>query len=202
MELAAVRERTVIGRVARAATEIAQPPAVLSVLLVITSAVSAALPGSLVPGLIAALSICIIPWSAVIVLARRGTLTDHHVGDRKQRRPVMLWTLCSALMGCLILAFTGAPVPLWGLIAGILAGVLALILISPIWKLSGHALTLGGTATFAFLQFGWWALPLIVGAPLVCWSRVFLGDHTARQVIVGFITGTVAFGAAWVTFVN
>lgn len=202
IELETAREATLVGRVARVATEIAQPPLVLSVLLIITSVVSAALPGSLVPGLIAAFSICIIPWSAVIVLARQGTLTDHHVGDRKQRRPVMIWTLCSALLGCLILSFTGAPVPLWGLIAGILAGVLALILISPIWKMSGHALTLGGTATFAFLQFGWWALPLIVGAPLVCWSRVYLRDHTARQVIVGFVTGALAFAAAWATFVN
>lgn len=202
MELESPREKTAIGRVARMATEVAQPPLVLSVLLIITSAVSAPLPSSLVPGMVAAFSICIVPWTAVIILARRGKLTDHHVGDRKQRRPVMIWTLCSALLGCLVLALTGAPAPLWGLIAGILAGVLALILISPVWKMSGHALTLGGTATFASLQFGWWALPLIVGAPLVCWSRVFLRDHTARQVIVGFVTGAVAFAAAWVLFVK
>jgi hypothetical protein len=151
-------------------------------------------------GVIAALFICLVPFAAVLILARRGQLTDHHVGDKKQRRPVMLWTLGSALLGCAILSVLGAPQPVWGLIGGILCGIVALIVISPIWKLSGHALTLGGATVSAVLMFGWLGLPFVVAAPLVCWSRVYLRDHSAPQVIVGFITGIVVFGASY-TFI-
>jgi membrane-associated phospholipid phosphatase len=187
----------ILARVARMATEIAQPPLVLSLLLILTSLQSADWPRSLLAGGIAALTICLVPLLAVVVLAKRGALTDHHVGDRKQRRPVMLWTLGSALVGCGILAIIGAPRPIWALIAGILCGIVALIVISPIWKMSGHALTLGGTATSALLIFGWVGLPFVIAAPLVCWSRVYLRDHTASQVIIGFVTGVAAFGTSY-----
>jgi hypothetical protein len=96
----------------------------------------------------------------------------------------------------------GAPQAVWGLIGGILCGIVALIMISPIWKLSGHALTLGGATVSAVLMFGWLGLPFVVAAPLVCWSRVYLRDHSAPQVIVGFISGIVAFGASYTLIVG
>ncbi|WP_461165370.1 phosphatase PAP2 family protein [Arthrobacter sp. R4-81] len=96
----------------------------------------------------------------------------------------------------------GTPKPVWGLIGGILCGIVALIVISPIWKLSGHALTLGGATVSAVLMFGWLGLPFVVAAPLVCWSRVYLRDHSALQVIVGFMTGIVAFGASYTLIVG
>lgn len=184
-------------RLARFSTEIAQPPIVLSLLLILASLINQEWQASLASGIIAALTICLIPLAAVVILAKRGKLTDHHVGDKKQRRPVMLWTLGSTLFGCGILTLLPTPVPVWGLIGGILSGIVALILISPFWKLSGHAMTLGGSAVSAVLMFGWWGLPFLIAAPLVCWSRVFLKDHTAAQVIVGFVTGAVAFGASY-----
>lgn len=198
--LTAERSSTAVGRLARTATEIAQPPLVLSLLLILASLLSHQWLVSIWSGVIAALFICMVPFAAVLILARRGRLTDHHVGDKKQRRPVMLWTLGSSLLGCAILSVIGAPQPVWGLIGGILCGIVALILISPIWKLSGHALTLGGATVSAVLMFGWLGLPFVVAAPLVCWSRVYLRDHSAPQVIVGFIAGIVAFGASY-TFI-
>ena len=198
--LTAKRSSTAVGRLARTATEIAQPPLVLSLLLILASLLGDLWLVSIWSGVIAALFICLVPFAAVLILARRGQLTDHHVGDKKQRRPVMLWTLGSALLGCAILSVLGAPQPVWGLIGGILCGIVALIVISPIWKLSGHALTLGGATVSAVLMFGWLGLPFVVAAPLVCWSRVYLRDHSAPQVIVGFITGIVVFGASY-TFI-
>lgn len=200
--LTAERSSTGVGRLARTATEIAQPPLVLSLLLILASLLSHHWLVSIWSGIIAALFICLAPFAAVLILAKRGQLTDHHVGDRKQRRPVMLWTLGSSLLGCGILSVIGAPQPVWGLIGGILCGIVALILISPIWKISGHAMTLGGATVSAVLMFGWLGLPFVVAAPLVCWSRVYLRDHSARQVIVGFMTGVVAFGASYTLIVS
>jgi membrane-associated phospholipid phosphatase len=54
----------------------------------------------------------------------------------------------------------------------------------------------------AVLMFGWLGLPFVVAAPLVCWSRVYLRDHSASQVIAGFVTGVVAFGASYTLIVG
>lgn len=191
-----------IQRIARISTEVAQPPLVLSLLLVLAAVRDGGGLTALLPGLVAAVTICLAPLLVVVILARRGKLTDHHVGDKKQRRPVMLWTLASALIGCGILTLIDTPVTVWALIAGILGGILALIIVSPFWKVSGHAMTLGGATVSSAMLFGVWSIPFLIAAPLVCWSRVYLKDHTLSQVITGFVTGLVVFGSACVLILN
>ena len=198
----AVVTPSVVQRVARISTEVAQPPLVLSLLLVLASVRDGGGFAALIPGLVAAVTICLAPLLVVVILARRGKLTDHHVGDKKQRRPVMLWTLGSALVGCGILTLINTPVTVWALIAGILGGILALIIVSPFWKVSGHAMTLGGATVSSAMLFGVWSIPFVIAAPLVCWSRVYLKDHTLSQVLAGFVTGLVVFGSACALILN
>jgi membrane-associated phospholipid phosphatase len=198
----AVVTPSIIQRVARISTEVAQPPLVLSLLLVLAAMRDGGGVTALLPGLVAAVTICLAPLLVVVILARRGKLTDHHVGDKKQRRPVMLWTLASALVGCGILTLINTPITVWALIAGILGGILALIIVSPFWKVSGHAMTLGGATVSSAMLFGVWSIPFVIAAPLVCWSRVYLKDHTLSQVITGFLTGLVVFGSACVLILN
>lgn len=191
-----------IQRIARISTEVAQPPLVLSLLLVLAAVRDGGGVTALLPGLVAAVTICLAPLLVVVILARRGKLTDHHVGDKKQRRPVMLWTLASALVGCGVLTLIDTPVTVWAVIAGILGGILALIIVSPFWKVSGHAMTLGGATVSSAMLFGVWSMPFVIAAPLVCWSRVYLKDHTLSQVIAGFVTGLVVFGSACMLILN
>lgn len=198
----AVVAPSVVQRVARISTEVAQPPLVLSLLLVLASVRDGGGLAALIPGLVAAVTICLAPLLVVVILARRGKLTDHHVGDKKQRRPVMLWTLGSALVGCGILTLINTPVTVWALIAGVLGGILALIIVSPFWKVSGHAMTLGGATVSSAMLFGVWSIPFVIAAPLVCWSRVYLKDHTLSQVLAGFVTGLVVFGSACALILN
>ena len=201
-QYAAVVTPSMIQRLARISTEVAQPPLVLSLLLVLAAVRDGGGVTALLPGLVAAVTVCLAPLLVVVILARRGKLTDHHVGDKKQRRPVMLWTLASALVGCGILTLINTPVTVWALIAGILGGILALIIVSPFWKVSGHAMTLGGATVSSAILFGVWSIPFVIAAPLVCWSRVYLKDHTLSQVITGFLTGLVVFGSACVLILN
>ncbi|WP_261620168.1 MULTISPECIES: hypothetical protein [Pseudarthrobacter] len=198
----AVITPSVMQRVARISTEVAQPPLVLSLLLILAAVRDGGGVVALIPGLVAAVTICLAPLLVVVLLARRGKLTDHHVGDKKQRRPVMLWTLGSALVGCGILTLINTPVAVWALIAGILGGILALIIVSPFWKVSGHAMTLGGATISSAMLFGVWSIPFVIAAPLVCWSRVYLKDHTLSQVLAGFVTGLVVFGSACALILN
>lgn len=198
----AVVTPSVVQRVARISTEVAQPPLVLSLLLVLASVRDGGGIAALLPGVVAAVTICLAPLLVVVILARRGKLTDHHVGDKNQRRPVMLWTLASALVGCGILTLINTPITVWALIAGILGGILALIIVSPFWKVSGHAMTLGGATISSAMLFGVWSIPFVIAAPLVCWSRVYLKDHTLSQVLAGFVTGLVVFGSACALILN
>ena len=198
----AVVTPSVVQRVARISTEVAQPPLVLSLLLILAAVRDGGGGVALIPGLVAAVTICLAPLLVVVILARRGKLTDHHVGDKKQRRPVMLWTLGSALVGCGMLTLINTPVTVWALIAGILGGILALIIVSPFWKVSGHAMTLGGATISSAMLFGVWSIPFVIAAPLVCWSRVYLKDHTLSQVLAGFVTGLVVFGSACALILN
>ncbi|MEO5315565.1 hypothetical protein PV772_15855 [Pseudarthrobacter sp. CC12] len=198
----AVVTPSMIQRVARISTEVAQPPLVLSLLLVLAALRDGGGVTAVLPGLVAAVTICLAPLLVVVILARRGKLTDHHVGNKKQRRPVMLSTLASALLGCGVLTLINTPVTVWALIAGILGGILALIIVSPFWKVSGHAMTLGGATISSAMLFGVWSIPFVLAAPLVCWSRVYLKDHTLSQVLAGFVTGLVVFGSACVLILN
>lgn len=193
---------TFVQRAARIATEVAQPPLVLSLLLLLTAIRYGSGPWGFIPGLVASTTICLAPMLVVVILARQGKLTDHHVGDRKQRRPVMLWTLVSALVGCVFLTLIHTPIAVWAVIAGILSGILALIIVSPFWKVSGHAMTLGGATVSSMLLFGAWSIPFVIAAPLVCWSRVYLKDHTLNQVVAGFVVGAIMFGCAGLVILN
>jgi membrane-associated phospholipid phosphatase len=60
------------------------------------------------------------------------------------------------------------------------------------WKISVHCATAAGVAMWL-----WWLtgtpLPLLVGVPLIAWSRVHLGRHTLAQTIAGSMLGCGLF---------
>jgi membrane-associated phospholipid phosphatase len=86
-----------------------------------------------------------------------------------------------------------APRALFALVWGICAAVAVCLAGTLRWKISIHTACAGGVvAALAVLVNPW----LLVVAPLVvlvAWSRVVLGDHTTRQVVVG---AAVGFGVA------
>lgn len=184
---------------ARWASEIFQPPLTLAALLVALS--WGANPGvwSLGWGLAAAVVVCGVPLSVVLVLVRRGVLTDHHVSEKAQRRPVMIGTLVMVVGFLIATLFFNGPVEIVGLLAStVLAGTL-LAVVSPWWKISGHGMMMGGTVVVLTVSWGPFGLLFIPVALFVSWSRTKLQAHSGSQVIAGFLYGVVVLGGiyAW-----
>jgi hypothetical protein len=181
--------------VARFCTEVFQPPAVVSFLLIVAGIRSSTGSLGIWCGVIAALFMCLMPWLAVVLLARRGRLSDHHVGDKRQRLPVLLATLGSTVLGSVILVAMGAPSLVFAVLVSFVAGMVFMMAVSPFWKVSGHATALSGAVAVLILIFGpgfFWLLAL---PPLIGWSRVHLGDHSVNQVFAGTIAGPLVIGS-------
>ena len=185
-------------KVAVAFSEAFQPPIVLSVLFVMMPSLvqGAGLAGALW-GLLGACAICLIPFAVVIVLARRGVLSDHHVSDKKERAPIMAATFALAGLYMMALLTWQGPSILLALAVAFASGMVGLIIISPWWKISGHAMTAGSVAAIATLSWGPWGLLAIPVCAFVCISRVVLRAHTASQVTAGATFGVAVIGGIY-----
>ncbi|GAA2614252.1 hypothetical protein GCM10010399_51370 [Dactylosporangium fulvum] len=186
-------------RIARALTEIFAPAVLVSVLLVLLGLHSEPdRPArGLVLGVLAALFESVLPFLYILRGVRNGSLTDHHVGDHKQRRGPLLVGLGSIAVGFAVLLWLGAH---RDLIAAVVAGGVGLIVAMAVnhwWKMSIHAAVAAGSVVILMLVYGWL---LAVTAPLVAavgWSRVRLKDHTVSQVVVGAVVGAIVAGGVF-----
>ena len=194
MNNAALRAR---NRSARWLTEVFQPPAVVTVQLLLSPAIEAGFPGTAVYGALAAFFVCVLPLLLLLGLVRLGKVTDHHVSDRKQRAPVLLMALASVMAGLLVLEAIGAPRSVVAMVLAIVGGILVIAVVSPFWKISGHAAAMSSSAVIAVLMLGPAWLPLLLLVPAVGWSRVVLRAHSAAQVVAGSIFGGVVMSGLW-----
>ncbi len=136
------------------------------------------------------ISSCILLPSLFIVwLMRRGQVTDFDVYVREQRHLPYLVSLGCTSLSLLVMALWRAPHLFIILTGGVVGQSVLMFLVNLRWKISVHA---SGTACFAILTWQLFGLPwatLLLAVPLVAWSRVRLGRHTAAQVIAGSALG-------------
>lgn len=184
-------------RVARTLTEVFQPPAVVSVLLLISPVVQPGFPGTIWFGVLGAFFVCVLPFAYVLIMVRLGRLSDHHVSDRKERAPLLMLALVSVVAGLLVLNLINAPTSVSEMILALIGGIAVLAAVSLVWKISGHASAISAAAVIAALMFGPAWLPLLLLVPAVGWSRVVLRAHTLAQVIAGSLFGGVVIAGLW-----
>ncbi|WP_330186185.1 phosphoesterase PA-phosphatase [Dactylosporangium sp. AC04546] len=186
-------------RVARAVTEVFAPAVLVSVLLVLLAVHTEGgdLRRGLSLGVVAALFESVLPFLYILRGVRTGALTDHHIGDHRQRRGPLLVGLGSVVAGFGVLVWAGAAREL---LAAVVAGGVGLVVaagVSHWWKMSIHSAVAAGSVVILMLVYGWW---LALAAPLaaaVGWSRVALKDHTVAQVVVGTLVGAVVAGGVF-----
>lgn len=145
-------------------------------------------------GALAVLFTGAIPYAFVLIGARRGAWSDHHVPELKDRPLVLLVGALSVLLGLGTLAALGAPQELVALVVAELAGIAVALAVSLVWKISIHASVIYGTVTVLVLVFGPWLLLSLVPALAVSWARIVLRAHTLAQVVTGGIVGTLIAG--------
>ncbi|HLL68513.1 MAG TPA: phosphoesterase PA-phosphatase [Micromonosporaceae bacterium] len=189
---------TVRMRLARVVTEALAPAVLVSVLLVLLGWHSDGYrPRGLLWGAVAALFESVLPFTYILRGVRSGRLTDHHIGDRRQRRGPLLVGVGSVVFGVVVLVALGAA---RALLAAVVAGGVGLVVaavVSHWWKMSIHTAVAAGSCVILALVFGPYALlalPLVV---LVGWSRVQLTDHTVGQAVVGAVVGALVAGGVY-----
>ncbi|MFF4852968.1 hypothetical protein [Streptomyces sp. NPDC001194] len=146
-------------------------------------------------GLLGCLFAAVIPLAFIKYGIRRGRWADRHVGPRRQRIIVMGFVTVSVATGITMLSALGAPRIMLALVSAMLATVVALLAVTPAWKISVHAAVASGSIVLLAMTYG---PRMLLAYPLVAvvgWSRIELEDHTLAQVLAGAaVGGAVAAG--------
>jgi len=182
-------------RLARIVTEASAPAVLVGILLLLQPLLS---PGvTWLQGTVAAVFTVGLPFAGILWLKRRGAVTDHHVGVRSQRAPILAASALSLGLGALVLVLLDAPAALFGEVGGVFIGLVLCMAANLVWKLSVHSAVAAyvGLVLLAPVPVFGPALVLLL-ASATGWSRIKLGDHTPTQVFAGHIAGCAAFAAA------
>lgn len=183
------RDRSIRGQLARVLTEVFAPAVLVAALILVSSFVPGGFQAGLPFALVAVFFIAVLPFAVVVVLTRRGNLTDHHISRRSQRAPVLGGAIVSVLVGLWVLAGMGAPAGLMTMIISVLVGIIAVLIVNLVWKLSAHTAVAVFFAAAMVAYFGPWGLFAAVVPVGVGWSRIRLGAHTVAQVFAGGAVG-------------
>jgi len=186
-------------RAARIITEVTAPAVLASALLVVVALDTATSGTSAIAwGLLAALFAAGVPFAFILRGAWAGEWSTHHVNERERRPFVLAVALGSLLVGVIVLAAWNAPRELLALVVAMGAGLVAVLAVSRVWKVSIHAAVAGGTTVVLALMFGPVLLAFGLVALAAAWSRTVLDDHSVPQVVVGLCLGAavaaVVFG--------
>ena len=138
------------------------------------------------------------PMVYILWQVRQGRLSDLDVQLREQRaRPLVLSVVCGGL-AWLLLALGPAPTKMVVLAGGLWLQLVIVLGVTLRWKISMHSAAAASAATVAWSLLGT-PLPLLIGVPLIAWSRVRLQRHTFGQTAAGALLGFSVFAAAlWV----
>lgn len=190
VELAA--GRVAVRRAARVLTEVFAPAVLAAAMpVVIALHASDSVAAGAGWGLLVVVFTAAIPYGVIWLGVRRGQLTDHHIGERGQRRKPLMLGVASVLVGLTVLTVAGAPRELVVMTLVMLLLLLAVGVINLAWKLSAHAAVAAGSAAVLVIVFG---PVLLIAVPVVAavgWSRVELRDHTTAQVLAGAAGGVL-----------
>ncbi|QXN95268.1 phosphatase PAP2 family protein [Nocardia iowensis] len=141
----------------------------------------------------------VLPMIVILLGVRRGIASDHHVTEIRDRHWVIPAILAIVCVGLAIEIARGAPRELiaWTIAALVVLVGIGIVTVVGGWKVSVHtAVGAGTTVLLAMISSLWFLLALPLTA-LVGWSRVWLGDHTRAQVIVGAFLGAALAAAAY-----
>ena len=126
----------------------------------------------------------VLPMLFILLLFRRGQLSDFRLTVREQRAKPLIFSLVSALVGIGILYFLDVPREIvWLCIACVINGVV-LTLITQVWKISFHSGVAAGCMTGLATLISGQFVYLFILLPFIAWARVHRKRHTYLQTII------------------
>lgn len=136
--------------------------------------------------------VCLLPAAYVGWMVWRGSISDLHMEKREERlRPFLVSLVCTTIAWW-TLRFLGAPpvLPMFALFSLIQIGVMALITL--VWQISMHSMSITGVTMATSLLFG--IVPALMTVPLILLvsaARLKLHRHTPAQIIGGTLVGAL-----------
>lgn len=142
---------------------------------------------------------CILPMSVILVMIRRGNLTDIYIRVSRQRlMPYVYSTICFGFWTYFCWQVIHFPAFICWTAAGATLALLLVLFINLAWKISAHLTALGGLfggVMSFYLTTGTNALPMCIVMLLLAlalmWARIYDGSHTPLQVVAGFLLGAL-----------
>ena len=126
----------------------------------------------------------VLPMIFILLLFRRGQLSDFRLTVREQRAKPLIFSLVSALVGIVVLYFLDVPREIvWLCIACVING-LVLTLITQVWKISFHSGVAAGCMTGLVTLISSQFVYLFILLPFIAWARVHRKRHTYLQTII------------------
>ncbi len=127
---------------------------------------------------------------AIFYIRRRLKMrqyTDADISLREQRHSLYIFGSSCVILCFIVLLWLEAPKLLIISFVAAMSSLAAFTLITRFWtKISIHAGVLAGVTTVVSF-YSWALIPfLVLSTILVSWSRIVLGHHTWRQILLGW----------------
>lgn len=143
---------------------------------------------------------CLLPLSVILVMIRRGNLTDIYIRDPKQRTmPYVYSTVCYGFWAYFCSQVMHLPRFIVLTAIGATVVLLLVLFINRIWKISAHLTALGGLfggmMSFSLatgVSATWALIGCSATALLLMFARVYDESHTPLQVVCGYLLGTLS----------
>jgi len=146
-----------------------------------TTTISDAIKWSLI-----SIAVSILPVFLIIAyLVRNERLENMFINARRQRNKIYLLASICAVLCCVILLYSGAPLALVAAFVAGLSLVLLFMCINLLWKISVHAAFVAGSVTALTILHGSTGAVTAVLLPPIVWARVELEHHSVAQVTAG-----------------
>jgi membrane-associated phospholipid phosphatase len=146
-------------------------------------------------GIVAVGFTVVIPLGYAYHLTRRGKVDDIHIYDQRARLGPLALTGASSMAGFGILYLIEAPDGILRLAVLLFLMAGATLAATSLLKISGHVSSWTAGSTVVIILHGPYALPLLLGALPIGWSRLALARHRPVEVVVGFAYGVFAAAA-------
>ncbi|MFN0071532.1 MAG: hypothetical protein ACKVVP_08610 [Chloroflexota bacterium] len=144
------------------------------------------------------IGLSVLPALFIYLAYRLGYIHDIKLSRRSDRMGPALFATACALAIQPVLAFLDGPPTFAGLASALTVQLAVLALVTNWWRISYHTASIGSLAMAGLaLQGPSLAIPLMVVAALVAWSRLRLHCHSPSQVVAGLATAVPLLWCSW-----
>ncbi|MCB1162937.1 hypothetical protein KDL67_09660 [bacterium] len=182
-------ERGVLRSFARAISQLGSPPVLALTMPFLAAAIDPYPRAYAFAGVLAVVAV-VLPMLVLVLQWRAGHVSDLDVCRREERWRPFIASLTGAWLAWLLLVLGRAPSSL-GAVAALLAitgTALFAVTVGLGWKISVHS-AMAALSTMLVWKLLGAGLPVVIGLPLVMWSRLHLRRHTPAQTLAGAALG-------------